>query len=423
MIEITIGKTRYIIGLQWVDGGEEPQITLEGLAERTRGEALDYVKITAKERTVIGYAPTPIDRKKGGKPFSLAASLARRGENAAYVIKIDDDSYWYCAIAEGLVITSTDRTASLEEVNAILNDLRSVVSAVYVQEPIDDLAIRPAEKTVEEILRGVRPVVIQRYRQQSESFLQLIFAVGAFVGALAFAWFFVFRDQKPEALPQTAKTPEQIRAEYIARIRAEMGNPVGDVDAVGKWLSAIDRLPDGFLTMQRTSFGCRGGSGCVALYTKLRGDTPSTGMPVGSVVDASGNRTSQTVNVPVAMLYLTDDEIASGIRTALPLFPVGEVVGRLGAIVPTLATSTEYQVRQVGATIPPEQKPPGAVPLRFEQLVVSISRGWDRKSVMRVDRWLVAHGFRAQEMELTWDVSGNAVTNGRARITYLRIYR
>lgn len=422
MIEIKFNKTRYILGLQWVECTDDPQLTIESLADRAQDRRLDYVKLTANDKIIVGYTSAPIDRKKGERPYSLAATLARRKENAAYVLKVDDNVYWFCAIADGLVITSTDRTMSIQEINELVNDLQAVIGHVYVQETIPDLIAPVAGKSIDEILRGLRPVPIALYQEKERgALLQIAKGLGAFAASLLVLWYFVLREEFERGEIQALKTPEQIRAEYIVAVRNEMGTILGDHRSIRLWFEVIDRVPTVAYTMGLSSITCRGVAGCVSVYVKRGSDVPSSGRLLDATLDVSGHRVAQNVAVAPRPIMLTDDEIVEGPRVPSAQMAPGEIVGRLPAVAPTLAVATEYQVRTFGSTIPMERKPPGAVPIRMEVLNISVSRGWDKNALARIDQWLNTAGFRLQEMELFWDNDGNAVTNGRARMVYARL--
>lgn len=421
MIEIKLNKTRYILGLQWVECTDDPHLTIESLADRAQDRRLDYVKLNASGQIIIGYTSVPIDRKQKERPYSLAATLAQRKENAAYVLKVDDNVYWFCAIADGIVITSTDRTMGIHEINELVSKLQSVIEYVYVQEPIPDLIAPVSGKSIDEILRGLRPVPIALYQEKERgALIQIAKGLGAFAASLLVFWYFVLREEFERGEIQVLKTPEQIRAEYIASVRNEMGKILGDLQTIHLWFEAIDRMPMVAYTMGLSSVICKGVSGCVFIYVKRGSDAPSSGRVLDATLDVSGSRVTKNVAVAPRWILLTDDEIVQGPRVPSVQISPGEIVGRLPAVVPTLAVATEYQLRTFGSNIPMERRPPGAVPIRMEVLSISVSRGWDKNALARIDYWLTATGFRLQEMELFWDNDGNAVTNGRARMVYAR---
>ena len=261
----TIGRTRYVWGLAWVDSdSRKPAQAAKALLD-PKEEWVYVGSETVDGRLAFGYAPKPTDEGKG-RLYSYAHSLAQVAEDGIYVAPIDDDHCWYVVVSQGSVVPDTDAIEDTDEALAKVLGLREAFDfPVKVAEGFSVGIAVDGTFDVDSVEGATGQVALSKIGGSGQAKkLAVLAALVVLVGGGA--WFALHKDEVPVVVDHSAEQAAQLRANYLESIRGELVKIPWD----GSWAraaaqAALSELPEVYAGWALREVECVP-SGCTGIY-------------------------------------------------------------------------------------------------------------------------------------------------------------
>lgn len=335
----TIGRTRYVWGLTWVDSDAQKPAQAAKILLDPKEEWLYVGSETVDGRMTFGFASPPEEKEKG-KLYSYAHSLAQVAEDGIYVAPIGDDHTWYVVVSQSSVVPDTDAIEDNDEALAKVLGLREAFDLPVMVAEGFSVGI-PVDGTfdVENVEGASGRVALSKVGGAGQAKkLAVLVALVALVGGGA--WFALHEDEPPMVVDRSAEQAAQMRANYLASIREELTQ----IPWEGGWVqraaqTALTELPEVYAGWALREVTCLP-TNCTGTYepadegpfslSLLESHFPKGWVLRGAV--AGEVRVSVPLDVGMGLTW-TDDMIISGYVHGLHLT---DLIGALPARLPGL---------------------------------------------------------------------------------------